>query len=57
MESRGDIQVTQLKIASQLMTNPGDTFLIACRTPEAFFVNPNHLLDFLGELTRQAVTV
>jgi hypothetical protein len=36
-----------------LMTDPNDTFLIACTTPEAFFCNPQHILDFLNRFPQQ----
>ena len=35
------------------MTDPNDNFLITCTTPEAFFCNPNHILDFLNRFPQQ----
>ena len=35
------------------MTQPYDTFLITCTTPEAYFCNPQHILDFLNRFPQQ----
>ena len=35
------------------MTHPYDTFLITCTTPEAFFCNTQHILDFLNRFPQQ----
>ena len=37
------------------MTHPNDTFLITCTTPESFFCNPNHILDFLNRFPQQRI--
>jgi hypothetical protein len=39
--------------AKILMTHPDDNCLITCTTPEAFFCNPNHILDFLNRFPQQ----
>ena len=35
------------------MTLPYDTFVITCTTPESFFCNPQHILDFLNRFPQQ----
>jgi hypothetical protein len=37
------------------MTDPGDTLLITCTTPESFYCNPSHILDFLNRFSEQRV--
>jgi hypothetical protein len=39
--------------AKILMSHPDDRFLITCTTPEAFFCNPNHILDFFNRFPQQ----
>ena len=46
--------VHQIDTAAKiLMTHPNDTFLITCTTPDSFFCNPNHILDFLNRFPQQ----